>query len=196
MQPEKTGPEPREVEWIVRAKRGEKEAFTCIARRYHRPVYGVIYSLVGNAEDAMDLTQDTFFRAFRNLDRFETGRPFQPWIYRIARNLALSFLEKRNRQGFSLSLDTPPEPDARPVEIPGADPSPRDLVDEKDLEAQLQEALDTLTDADREIIVLKDVQDCSYQEIATLLDVPIGTVMSRLYYARDRLRKKLKKYLV
>ena len=142
----------------------------------------------------MDVTQEAFMRAYRALGRFELGRPFFPWFYRIVRNLALSCLKQRGRGGFMLSLDQPGA-DERPLEVADPGLTPREEFSQQELERHLRAALESLKAEDREIVVLRDIQGCSYREIALLLEIPIGTVMSRLYYARDRLRKRMAPFL-
>lgn len=179
---------------IIRAQQGEKQAFDQIFQRYQRMVYRAAFGLVGNVEEAMDVTQEAFMRAYRAIQRFEPERPFFPWIYKIVRNLAYSSLGKRSRKGFAVSLDTGNE-DSRPLEIPDPSQSPREEYSQKELETHLAQALEELKAEDREIIVLRDLQNHSYKEIAQMLDIPMGTVMSRLYYGRERLRIKMEKYL-
>jgi len=186
------GPEDRQL--IIRVQGGERAAFDELVRRYRQSVYRASFALVGNVEDAMDATQDAFIRAFRAIGRFDSQKPFFPWIYKIVRNLSLSCLQKRKRGGFPISLDQA-EPDGPPLEVADRGPGPREECSRQELEVLLSEALESLGPEDREIIVLRDLRNYSYKDIAALLEIPIGTVMSRLYYARDRLRKKMEKYL-
>lgn len=187
--------EPDDRQLIRRAQGGEQAAFEALVRRYRQPAYRAAYALVGNVEDAMDVTQEAFMRAYRALGRFELGRPFFPWFYRIVRNLGLSCLKQRGRGGFVLSLDQPGVNERPLVEVADRGPTPREQCSREELERHLRAALESLKAEDREIVVLRDIQGCSYKEIAVLLEIPIGTVMSRLYYARDRLRKKMAPFL-
>ena len=186
--------EVEDRELVVLAQQGDREAFDQLVKRYQKQVYRAAYALVGNIEDAMDVTQEAFLRAYRAIDRFKPEMPLFPWLYRIARNQGLSSLKRRRRRGFSLSLDHTEE-DERPVEVADTCQDPRKESVENELETHLAEALDTLKPEDREILLLRVVQQYSYQHIADLLDIPIGTVMSRLYYARSRLKTKMEKYL-
>lgn len=186
--------EPDDRQLIGLAQGGEQAAFEELVRRYRQPAYRAAFALVGNVEDAMDVTQEAFIRAFRAIGRFELGRPFFPWMYRIVRNLGLSYLKQRRQSGFTVSLDES-KPNGRLLEVAGEGPSPREEYSQGELERHLSEALDSLKPEDREIVVLRDVQGHAYKEIAALLEIPIGTVMSRLYYARDRLRKKMEPFL-
>ncbi len=180
---------------IVRAQQGEREAFNRLVKHFQKRIYRAVFALVGNAEDAMDVTQETFLRAYHALKRFEPGRPFYPWIYKIARNLGLSTLSRKHRAGFALSLESPDSEDERPMQVADSSQDPREEAYGEELQKQLSEALESLKPEDREILFLKDFSQHSYQEIAEIVDIPIGTVMSRLYYARERLRQRMEKYL-
>lgn len=180
---------------IVRAQQGECDAFNRLVKHFQKRIYRAVFPLMGNAEDAMDVTQETFLRAYHALKRFEPGRPFYPWIYRIARNLGLSALSKKHRAGFTLSLETPVTEDEQPIQLADSDQNPREEAYQAEIQKRLAEALESLKPEDREILFLKDFNQHSYQEIAEIVDIPIGTVMSRLYYARERLRQKMEQYL-
>ena len=171
-------------ELIARCQRGDRGAFEPLFRRYRDRAYGFALGLVGSPEDALDLTQEAFVRAFQALKRFQPGAPFEPWFFRILRNLCLNALRRRKTWQM-VPWETVGELRGSGPESASAD------IEEKELKEAMWLAISELSSEHREIILLKDFQDLSYKEIADVLDVPIGTVMSRLYYARQALRVKL-----
>lgn len=152
-----------------------------------RRAYYSALGLVGNHDDALDLSQEAFIRAFRALPRFDVEQPFFTWYYRILRNLCLNHL--RDRSKFAEKTETALAQTADT----GADPSV--LAERNDLMERLWRAISFLKSEHREILVLKDIEGCSYQEIAARLGIPKGTVMSRLFSARRSLREHLGKLL-
>lgn len=163
---------------------GDRRAFGMLVRRYQRQAYAAAYSFVGNREDALELAQEAFARAYKAMDRFDSSLPFYPWLYRIIKNACINHLKKRKRRGE--------------VSLEGMHESGFDLASEAeradnfmhraDLRKRLVQALDTLPEDHREILVLRHFQELSYKEIAECLGIPQGTVMSRLHAARKNLR--------
>lgn len=179
--------------WIEESRNGNRQAFGRLVQLYMKTAYYSALSLVKNPDDALDLSQDAFLRAFRAMKRFKPGAKFYPWFHRILRNVCLTHLTKRGKRLDSVPLT---QEDSEEWEFPdtkGIDPS--EQLQERDLEQRIWDALQTLGPNDCEIIVLKDYKDFSYAEIAEDLDIPIGTVMSRLYNARSRLREKIQPFL-
>jgi len=170
-----------EVDLIRRWKRGEKKAFETLVKRHMTDAFYVAYGLVGNAEDARDLSQEAFVKAYQARARFDDTRPFYPWFYRILKNHCLNFVTRGRRH---VSLDD--ENEHREIASPVSTPLESLEADER--RRLVRAALDRLSEDHREIIVLKDFREHSYREIADILDIPIGTVMSRLFYARQALR--------
>jgi RNA polymerase sigma-70 factor (ECF subfamily) len=166
---------------ILGWKRGDKRAYEALVRRYMADAFYVAYGFVGNAEDARDLSQEAFIKAYRARARFDESRPFYPWLYRILKNHCLNFL---TRGRTHVSIDD--ENEHREIASPG--PTPLDNLESDERRRLVRAALDRLSEDHREIIVLKNFKDHSYREIAEILEIPIGTVMSRLYYARQALR--------
>jgi len=162
-------------------KRGNARAYEALVRRYMRDAYLVAYGYVGNSEDARDLSQEAFVKIHQARARFDEERPFYPWLYRVLRNHCLNFL-RRGR--VEVSIDD--ENSHREL----ASPQPTVLEDMESEERRriVRAAIAKLSDDHREIIVLKNFKDCSYKEISEILEIPIGTVMSRLFYARQALR--------
>jgi len=162
-------------------KRGDKRAYEKLVRRYMSAAYLVAYGYVNNAEDARDLSQEAFVKVYQARARFDEERPFYPWLYRVLRNHCLNFLRRGRAE---VSIDD--ENNHREI----ASPHPTALEDLEGNERRriVRAAIARLSDDHREIIVLKNFNDRSYKEISELLGIPMGTVMSRLFYARQALR--------
>ena len=163
---------------------GDKDAFAVIVARYTERAYRMALYILGNEQDAMDLSQDAFIRAYRNLKRFDINRPFFPWFARILRNLCYNFSKRRKRRSVYNIEDFQ-------IAAPSS-PSSGITIEAK---IALNRALAELSPQEREIIGKFYFEQLSYAEIAEELDIPIGTVMSRLYYARRHLKDRLLKEL-
>jgi RNA polymerase sigma-70 factor, ECF subfamily len=170
----------REVEdrdLIVKARRGDVEAYNLLISRWEKRVYNYILRLVANREDALDLTQDVFLKAYQSLTRLEDPARFAPWLYRIAHNEAISLHRKRRPEG-----DMPDSP------VGGGSGSGLFPIE---LTLAVQSALDRLTSDQREAVVLKIYQGFKFEEMAEILSCPVSTVKSRLYTALDLLKDVL-----
>jgi RNA polymerase sigma-70 factor, ECF subfamily len=168
-----------EAQLIAQAQGGNQDAFSKLVDLYGRRIYYAAYSFLHNVDDASDIVQEVFLRAYKNIGSFDTGRAFYPWLHRIARNLCINTVQRSSRKDTGL-------PAEELIPAQHGDPA-SDLLRAEEIE-ELREALEQLSDKHQEIIRLKSFQDCSYAEIAEILDIPIGTVMSRLYAARGKLR--------
>ncbi|MDX1644375.1 MAG: sigma-70 family RNA polymerase sigma factor [Thermoanaerobaculia bacterium] len=173
---------------LVLAQDGESEAREELARRVRRRAYPLALQLMGNAEEARDVVQDAMLRFFRHLDRIDAGRPLEPWLYQIVRNRVRD-LKRRQYVRRQESLEALRERGRPETVDPRADPAADAARHE--LQARVWRALAELSEPHREILVLRDYQDLSYREIAGVLKIPQGTVMSRLHAARSRLREVL-----
>ncbi len=176
---------------IERCKNGDREAFAYIVQKYMKPAYYVALGYVGNSDDALDLSQDAFVNAFRHIKRFDSSRSFFPWFYSILKNLCMNHLNRLRRHREQSIDDT--SDDAPETSIPVETVDPEQSAVRRDLAAKIGQAMRRLRPKEREIIILQHLQDFSYQEIADLLGIPIGTVMSRLYGARRSLRRELER---
>ncbi|MFH1279329.1 MAG: sigma-70 family RNA polymerase sigma factor [Candidatus Eisenbacteria bacterium] len=177
-----------EQEWIARCRAGDRDAFAPIVEAYKRRAYFTALGLVGDREEAYDLSQEAFVRAFRAIRRFDNSREFAPWFFRILRNLCASSLSRRSARKTD-SLDEMQEGGR---DFPAGDRYRPDLLAERDETVErVWRGLASLDRKSREVIVLKDLQDYRYREIAEILEIPIGTVMSRLFHARQKLKTKL-----
>jgi len=185
-----------ETQFIERLKRGEAAAFEVLVTERSGEIYGLLYRLTGNAEEARDLTQETFLRAFQSIGHFRGDADLRTWIYRIAINQARNRWRwwRRRRRDSTVSLDAPDGPFGLPLNAklraePSSDPERQTLAHER--ERVLRRALNTLGRAYRETVILRDIEGFSYEEIATTLGISVGTVKSRLSRGREELRRKL-----
>jgi RNA polymerase sigma-70 factor (ECF subfamily) len=178
---------PEDTFLIARARQGDLRAFEEIVRLYQRRVYGVALRIVRAHDVADDVAQETFVRAWRSLDRFELGRPFGPWVCRIAANLAVNHVRSPRAREEGL-----PEGHA---ETRGPDPGPLAAVLDDEARRVLDQAVGELPAEQRAVFVLRAVEEMSYEEIAGALGISPGTVMSRLFRARERLARALGPYL-
>ncbi|MBS0326008.1 MAG: sigma-70 family RNA polymerase sigma factor [Proteobacteria bacterium] len=167
---------------IERYRKGDREAFTELVVRYQRPIYNAAFWILRRAEDASDIAQVVFLRVAERADDYDPQYRFFSWIYRIAVNESLNLL-RRNGNEDPLEEDSDiPEPDSK-------DPEAR--LNEAERAARVRQALMTMSTTDRTVLTLRHFSECSYQEIADILEVDEATVKSRLYEARQRLRRLL-----
>lgn len=179
-----TGSTSEEIErtLVLRAKAGNQAAFSALVRANMQKVFRSAYAITHNRDDAEDIAQETFVRAFRSLDRFDETRPFFPWLYRIARNLGINRVQRIGKRETGL-----PDYDA----IADRDKGPESAVIGADVQDRVRGAVSQLPEQHRRIVELNHFEEHSYKEIAEILEIPIGTVMSRLYHARRKLRDLL-----
>jgi RNA polymerase sigma-70 factor, ECF subfamily len=185
--------EPSDREAVEQCQRGELDAYEILVRRYRNRVYGLAYSMLRNEQDATDVSQEAFVRAWQAIREFKKGASFCTWIYRITTNLCIDFVRKRHRQPttpFEEALD--PDTDVDVVEPPSTNPLPPQELERKELRAQIDAALRELSPEHRAVIQLREFEGLEYAEIAKVVGCSMGTVMSRLHYARKHLQKLLK----
>jgi RNA polymerase sigma-70 factor (ECF subfamily) len=176
---------------VQQAKAGDRNAFAALVSAYEGKIYNLALRYLGNREDAMDASQEVFLRVFRFLPGFQEESGFSTWIYRIGVNVRKDMLVKRNKRN-ELSLELPDdEDDYRTVEVSDERYDPQAIVEQSDLRESLASAIAELPQQQREMIVLRDIQGLSYEEIGQVLCLESGTVKSRLSRARENLRKKL-----
>jgi RNA polymerase sigma-70 factor (ECF subfamily) len=185
-----------ETTLVRRSRDGDLEAYNELVRCYQERIYATIYHMTANHEDANDLAQESFIKAFRALKSFRGGSSFYTWLYRIAVNKTINFLKQRkNRVQISLNdLDFNAEHDPDLVALI-SDRTPRREADLRELQEKLNAALLKLSEPHRLAVVLHDVQGLSHDEIAKVMNCNIGTVRSRLFYARQQLQGWLSDYL-
>lgn len=170
---------------IERWQRGDKQAFEEIVRLYMPDAYLTALGFVGNEDDAKDLSQEAFIKIYRARKSFDASRPFYPWFYKILKNHCLNFIKRFMKKSEALYYNDAPGQER----FASPNPSPIEQLEKRERHAILKIAIDRLSDDHREIIVLKNFKGYSYKEISEILQVPIGTVMSRLYYARKMLKE-------
>ncbi len=173
---------------IELAQEGNRWAFGVLVKRYMRRAYFVALGFVASPEDAEDLSQEAFIRAYRNIHRFERGRKFFTWYYQILRNLCFNHLKKKRRKAFLFAEI----PETELLELRSGGESPEESLERHETMRAFWRAYESLSEQEREVIWLREFQGLSYKEIAELLGCPPGTVMSRLYNARRHLAKKMK----
>ena len=178
-------------ELVKQCQAGGKSAFQELVSRYHQKVYMVSLGLLRNREDAQDVAQEAFFRAYRKINSFQGGSTFYTWIYRIAVNISIDTQrrQKRNPLDFRESMDGVLEAQNEVARDPFAD------VHEKELREKLTKAINELTPEHKAVIVLRTIEGMSYKDIGQILGCSEGTVMSRLHYARKKLQDKLSAFL-
>jgi RNA polymerase sigma-70 factor (ECF subfamily) len=173
-----------EIALITRAQDGDRQAFSALVLLYREKVILMVYRMCGDAEIAQDMAQETFIRAWIHLPNYRPRSPFRNWLYRIANNATLDLM-RRERE--TVDVDSLPLPD------PGE--GMEAILEDRDRSAIIREAVLNLPPASRSVLVLREYEELSYREIAETLSIPIGTVMSRLSYARKRLSEVLEPYL-
>jgi RNA polymerase sigma factor (sigma-70 family) len=188
--------QPDEALLVERARKGDLTAYDDLVRRYQERIYATVYHMTANHEDANDLAQEAFIKAFQALKTFKGGSSFYTWVYRIAVNKTINFLKQRkNRNQLSLDdLDLNAEHDPDLVALI-SEKTPRREVNLGELQEKLNTAMLKLSDAHRLVVTLHDVQGLSHEEIAKIMECNIGTVRSRLFYARQQLQAYLSDYL-
>ncbi len=173
---------------VRRVRAGDTPAFGKLVERYMRRAYYAALGLVGSHEDALDLSQEAFARAFRARERLDPERPFYAWLYQIIRRLCFNFVRDRRTRRRGIESASPwlvHQATARSAD------NPQETLERREARERVTQALESLPDRDREILVLKEFEGLRYREIAELIGIPIGTVMSRLYSARRRLAAAL-----
>lgn len=185
-----------ETQFIERLKRGDAASFEILVAERSSEIYGLLFRMTENAEEARDLTQETFLRAFQSIANFRGDADLRTWIYRIAINQARNRWRwwRRRRRDATVSLDAPEGPYGLPLAstlraTQGNDPENETLAHER--EKVLRAALKTLGRSYRETVILRDIEGFTYEEIAETLEISVGTVKSRLSRGREELRRKL-----
>jgi RNA polymerase sigma-70 factor (ECF subfamily) len=182
-------------ELVRRAQRGNTAAFEELVRRYESRVYNITYRLLGNEDDAAEALQDTFIRAYRSISRFKFKSSFYTWLYRIATNVSLTKLRRRKTQD-TISLDEPiRNTDDLQFDIPDSHSTPEQVFEQKRLREKLQKAIDRLPAEYRTVVVMRDLQGLSNEEVSKTLGLSVPAVKSRLHRGRMALREQLARYL-
>lgn len=175
----------RESALVRQAVAGRRSAFNALVECYQRRLYNYCYRMVGNADDASDMAQEAFVRAWRNLGGFRVGEPFSPWLYRIAHNVCIDHLR---RKPAALSLDVELEEGRDP---PDKADGPEDALDSAETRRAIQAAISALPEKYRAVMLLRHGQDMSLDEISEALELPLNTVKVHLFRAREQMKKLL-----
>ncbi|QBG49341.1 sigma-70 family RNA polymerase sigma factor [Verrucomicrobia bacterium S94] len=187
---------PSDVELVLKAQQGDVYAFDQLVERYHDKIYGLTYNMTSNREDAEDLTQEIFVKAYEALPRFKGKSSFYTWVYRIAVNKTINYRKKRNRKR-ALSLDSFDQEiklDDVYHEMT-AKGSPLRNISLSELQKKLNEALQNLSEKHRTVVVMHDMQGIPHEEIAKVVGASVGTVRSRLFYARRQMQTELAEFM-
>jgi RNA polymerase sigma-70 factor (ECF subfamily) len=189
-----SAPEDRAL--VERCQAGDLEAFEALVGRYRQRVYSLAYSMVRNEQDATDLCQETFVKAWQAIRGFKKNASFYTWLYRITTNLCIDLVRKRDRRpNVALEDGVEPQLHANVEVAPSNRPSPTEELRRKELREQIDAALAELSPEHRAVIQLREFEGLEYAEIAKAVGCQIGTVMSRLHYARKHLQKLLKELI-
>lgn len=184
-----------EEELVRKAAQGDENAFAQLMEAHQGKIYGLILRLTGSAEDAMELSQETFFNAWRGLPNFHADSRFSTWLYRLATNVAIDFLrkEKRRRSVNITSLSTEDNDAQHLLDIPDERFTPQKEAEKRELQETVRRGIDALSEEHRQVLLLRELSALSYAEIAEKLDLEEGTVKSRIARARLALKGILEK---
>lgn len=176
-------------ELIAECANGDRQAFEELTKRYYRKAYSLALYRLHNRDIALDISQEAFVRVYRNIAHFQPGKSFAAWLYTIINNLCKNYVT-RHRQRWASFSDHFPTPESQENALRYETES----LEQKERQQLLYRSLQELPETDREIIILKELQDLSYKEISEVMKIPVGTVMSRLYYARKKLAKQFREH--
>ena len=186
--------EPDDVELVKRCQAGDSSAFNDLITRYRSKVFTMIYGMVQNEQDAWDLAQEGFLKAWKSIHRFKGESSFYTWLYRIMTNVTIDSLRRKGIRGEAEFDDriapVNVEPGSRTT--PSSSPLPNKKLEHREIRERINEAIAKLSPEHRAVIVMKEIEDLQYSEIAEILSCSLGTVMSRLFYARKKLQSLLR----
>jgi RNA polymerase sigma-70 factor (ECF subfamily) len=181
-----------DLELVNQCKSGDQAAFKELVERYQRKVYQIALGMLRNREDALDMTQEAFIRVHKYLDHFKGSSNFYTWVYRIAVNLCIDHLRKDEKMQTIDYDDSKEHGESDALLFPrDHETNPVDVLDRKELRKKIQKALEALSPTHRAIIIMREVEDLSYSEMAEIMRCSKGTIMSRLFHARRRLQQAL-----
>ena len=177
-----------DAECVRRVQKGDSDCFEILVRRHQKATFNLVYRLLGDYDEAAEVAQEVFLSAYKAIHSFRGDANFSTWLYRIAFNHAST---RRRSMNLSQQRYTPLENTDIPNDAPV---DPADVVEQKEIREEVQRALNQLDERDAALILLRDLQDVPYEEVAAMLDIPIGTVKSRLHRARQALKARLSPY--
>lgn len=178
---------------VANAKKGDNKAFESLLKKYRKSVYYMLLKMVKNADDAEDLTQEAFAKAFNSIEKFDSKYAFSTWLFRIATNNCIDFIRKKRVQ--TVSIDQPVEGDDGSnmrFDVKDENPDPNQKVQKKQRQHYLNMAIERLPEKYRVLVELRYFRELSYEEVAQELQIPLGTVKAQLFRARELLNQELK----
>ena len=184
-----------ELDLVKRCQAGDTEAFDELVTRYRARVFGMIYNMVHSEQDAWDLAQESFLKAWKSIGRFRGQSSFYTWIYRIVMNVTIDWLRKKKIKGGDAEFDDAiqlREIDPASKTVPRTEALPHQVMERDEIRARIEKAIGQLSPDHRAVILMKEIDEMQYHEIAEALGCSIGTVMSRLFYARKKLQSLLR----
>jgi len=184
-----------ELDLVKRCQAGDTEAFDELVTRYRTRVFGMIYNMVHSEQDAWDLAQDSFLKAWKSIKRFRGRSSFYTWIYRIVMNVTIDWLRKKQIKGAGTEFDDAiqlRQVDPASKTVPKTEALPYETMERGEIRVRIDKAIAQLSSEQRAVILMKETEDMQYHEIAETLGCSIGTVMSRLFYARKKLQTLLR----
>ena len=191
--------EDEDAQRVSLCKNGDVDAFEVLVKKHQKRMLNIAYRMIGSYEDACEVVQDAFVSAFKGINNFEERARFSTWLYTIVINLSRNRLKqlriKSYREDSSLNNPVLTNDSQITVEPVSDEPSILEKLEKRDVQQKVQECIHALDNESREVIVLRDIQDFSYDEISDMLKIPEGTVKSRLFRARDSLKDCLKKVM-
>ena len=182
---------------VERCKQDDIDAYELLVERYRNKILNYVARYCGSTTDAEDLTQEVFIKAYLAIKKFRGQCSFQTWLFQIANNVCVDRFRRTRRERVAYSLDDPVETDEGEVEreIPDWSWDPQAIAESRELQARVQKALLGMSEKLRSVIILHDLEGLRYEEIAEILQVPLGTIKSRLFNARIELRNRLRSYV-
>lgn len=183
---------PHEFVLIERAKDGDKEAFEALIINYERLIYNIIYRMMGNQEDTYDLSQETFIKVYTKIHQFDGTSKFSTWIFRIATNTCLDELRRRKgKEIFSIDKELEGEEGKIYIQQEDKNENIEQKIEAKEKAMIIQQVLNEINETNKQALVLRDIQQLPYEEIAKILDISLGTVKSRISRGRQQVKKIL-----
>jgi RNA polymerase sigma-70 factor (ECF subfamily) len=184
-----------DLELVKQCQASQTEAFDELVTRYRTRIFAMIYNMVHNEQDAWDLAQESFVKAWKSIKRFRRHSSFYTWLYRIVMNVTIDWLRKKQIKGAGSEFDDSiqlKEIDPASKTVPKADPLPHERMEQNEIRAKIDNAIGQLSPEHRAVILMKEIEEMQYHEIAETLGCSIGTVMSRHFYARKKLQNLLR----
>ena len=183
-----------EKEWIRSAKHGDMDAFEKLILQHEKTVYNLAFRMLNHSEDAKDVSQEVFLKAYRNIGNFDERSAFSTWLYRITYNTCIDAMRRqKGKQSYSLEGELENEEGTIQRQVADKGDTPEEAILKKEQRLEILQALDTLSEEHKAAIILRDVKGLSYEEIAEILEISLGTVKSRISRARNQCKQEILK---